>query len=889
MFWIASRELVSRRTASLLAGLGLLSATLGFVVLASTSQTTEAVLTGDIGRAWNTPYDILVRPPGHQAPLETLQGLIRPNFLGSASGGITMQQLAAIRGVSGVDVAAPVAVAGYMTWPAAEQVLLGAYAQGSSFVAFRVTATRTGDAGMTTYPPEISYILAAAQGQLVIDSQPVGPSTERLMVGNRSVFCTSEPDHLLRINCQGQYGPCPTPNCASAGANAISTFASLPQAVVVAGVDPQAEARLAGLDRCVSSGRYLSNTDSWTQVSAPNGFGSEKQIPVLVSDHTFIDESLTLKVDRATEPAIAATGDPFGQVSGWTPVVSSSWSADDLYRHYLDVVPKPIVSLSSTWTPGDVTYVGSGDQLRAQTTAPDYSVFQTSVNPLLTGEQLAPPEAKDVWFRQLTAHPISASYNASQGQPAFLPVGHYDPACLAGFNPLAGGALETYAPASVTLPDGHKLAPNASVTGYVNMPPTILTTLSGISVLDDPSHYAGAPGAALISVIRVRVAGTQQPGPAAQERLSRVASEIHDATGLQVDIVKGASPRQIRVDLPPGNFGRPALTVTEPWSVKGVGFRFLQAVSLQNLLMFSLVLLAATILVGETAYISVRRRKREFGVLRALGWPSARIAWLVELEMLMLGLVVGVIALLLGIPLALGLGVRTSTWQLFLVMPLAIFVAALATILPAMSAGRGTTMSVIGGTGSTRRSHPPASAMAVGMRELLTHRHGEAAMGVAALALGATLVGEVALISAGFRGQLDATLLGTYLTGQVRPFHFVIAVLTLAIGAIAAGEVVTLGYLERRTELGTLRAVGWPRQEVLKLLLAQAFALGLVGGVGAALLVVVTGVILSARATAIEVGVIAALAMALLGIAVAVIVPITHAFSASPADALRGE
>jgi len=138
------------------------------MLLASTSKTTEAVLTGDIGAAWASPYDILVRPPGHQAPLETAQGLVRPNFLGSMSGGITMRQLTAIRGIEGVDVAAPVAVAGYMTVPAYQQVNLAPYAAGSGFVAFRVTATRTGDAGMTTYPAEVSYILAAAQGQIIV-------------------------------------------------------------------------------------------------------------------------------------------------------------------------------------------------------------------------------------------------------------------------------------------------------------------------------------------------------------------------------------------------------------------------------------------------------------------------------------------------------------------------------------------------------------------------------------------------------------------------------------------------------------------------------------------------------------------------------------------------
>jgi hypothetical protein len=816
--------------------------------------------------------------------LEAQQGLIRPNFLGSVAGGITMKQLASIRGISGVEVAAPVAVAGYITVPAGEQVPLASYAQGSGYVAFRVTATRKGDAGMTTYPPQVSYFLAAAQGQLVVTSQSGGPGSERLVVGNQSVDCTG-----LHIACQGQYGVCDTASCPieAGSVHAIATDARLPQAIVVAGVDPQSEAQLAGLDRCVTSGRYLTGADSWNLLQIPQ-FGNVKQIPALVSDHTFIDESITLTVDRATDPTISATGDPFGRISGWAPVTSSSWSADDLYRHYLDIAQKPYVSLSDTWTPGDVTYSGSGDQLTAETTPPDYSVFKTSLLPDTPGELLAPPEAKDVWFRSLTPHPIDASYNKSDGPPAFLPVGSYNPACLAGFNPLAGGALETYAPASVTLPDGRHLGPNASVTGYVNMPPTVLTTLSGIQVLDDPNHYAGAAGAAFISVIRVRVAGTQQPGQVAQQRLSRVAAAIHDATGLQVDIVKGASPRQVQVTLPAGSFGRPALTVTEPWSVKGVGFRFLQAVSLQNLLMFSLVLVAASFLVGQTAYVSVRRRRSELAVLRAIGWPPWRIALLIELELLILGLAVGTVGLALGL-LVTGLAhIGSSWWTVLGVVPLSILIALVAGVVPAVSTMRGTTINVISQPEPIRDRQLPSSALALGFRQATVWRW-DVAMGVAALALGAALLGGIELIAAGFRGQLDTTFLGTYLAGQVRPFHFVVAGLTLAVGAIAAAQVITLAYLERRVHLATLRALGWPRAEVVKMLLGQAIALGLFAAAIAVAVSIAAGVALSASPVVILGSAGTALAMTVIATGIAVIAPVINAYAADPATGLRGE
>src|SRR5207302_3475698 len=113
------RELISRRTATVLSAAALLTATTSFLVLAGTAKTTRAALSGDIGRAWSTPYDLLVRPPGSRSSLETTQNLIRPNYVSGLLGGITMKQLEAIRSIPGVEVAAPIAMVGFVEWPSA--------------------------------------------------------------------------------------------------------------------------------------------------------------------------------------------------------------------------------------------------------------------------------------------------------------------------------------------------------------------------------------------------------------------------------------------------------------------------------------------------------------------------------------------------------------------------------------------------------------------------------------------------------------------------------------------------------------------------------------------------------------------------------------------------
>jgi putative ABC transport system permease protein len=123
----------------------------------------------------------------------------------------------------------------------------------------------------------------------------------------------------------------------------------------------------------------------------------------------------------------------------------------------------------------------------------------------------------------------------------------------------------------------------------------------------------------------------------------------------------------------------------------------------------------------------------------------------------------------------------------------------------------------------------------------------------------------------------------------VHSFHITLALLTLAIGVLAAGEIITLSYLERRIHLAVLRAVGWSRARILALLTAQALVLGLLGGVAGAILVGVTGMLLGATMSSIlfaaAIGLLVALAVTILAVAG----PLLLAYLAQPAEILRGE
>jgi putative ABC transport system permease protein len=106
------RRRAGRATALLL---GVSVATTGFAVLTGSTATSRLQVVGAVQENFRSAYDILVRPTGDRTPLEEQRELVRPNFLSGQFGGITMDQYERVRKVSGVDVAAPIAMIGYVT------------------------------------------------------------------------------------------------------------------------------------------------------------------------------------------------------------------------------------------------------------------------------------------------------------------------------------------------------------------------------------------------------------------------------------------------------------------------------------------------------------------------------------------------------------------------------------------------------------------------------------------------------------------------------------------------------------------------------------------------------------------------------------------------------
>jgi hypothetical protein len=266
---------------------------------------------------------------------------------------------------------------------------------------------------------------------------------------------------------------------------------------------------------------------------------------------------------------------------------------------------------------------------------------------------------------------------------------------------------------------------------------------------------------------------------------------------------------------------------------------------------------------------------------------------LVESEMLALALVAGVGAAIVGVGLVRFTGVRIDSPRLAAIIPLSVVIAFCAALLPAIGAGRGSTVQTIRGrspkANDRRRMPQGGSITLMAIRDLIGGWLAEALLGLGVVLIGAVLLGEVVLISRSFQGQLDATVLGTYLSAQVEPFHVVLAVLTLVVASIAVAEVIGLSYLERQPQMAVLRSIGWSSLRLAQFLCVQVLVLSLAAGFVAASIVFGSGLLLGASATvSVEAG-LAAAGTAVVCIAFGISFPLWVTIRTPPARALRGE
>ena len=716
---------------------------------------------------------------------------------------------------------------------------------------YRVTTTWVSDGGSSRITGPASYIYLTSN-RLGWASQS-GDNTEVAPDGRRVVVCPylgyarspfgvaaqTLTSCFSRINGEGIPG-------LAGGETYVDPFSGVDWTfpLLIAAIDPVAEARLDGLNQAITSGRYLSESPVPGTVATAGA--PVTTIPVLAAASSGIGEYAVTTVRKLASPA----GVPDLDLAGVRrEAIAPGRTVQTLPHHTAAGVPaaagRHVAKVKAV--PASARLLDRRpDQLPARRRRQPHSRpgAQPRVGMAVRGSSAilpAPMDNADNQYRVLHGHQVSGQLPGETITESLAPrlAGIFSPARIEAFDPLTRVPLGGYEPtiaapadaASRRVLHGQDLLPNQNLGGYVSQPVQLVTTLSSLPALENSNFSGKINAAAPISVIRVRAAGVTGANAVSRARVQQVAQEIAVGTGLDTDIVAGSSLVPVRISLPAGRFGQPALQLTENWVKKGVVLAILTAVDRKSVVLFVLILLVCALFVANSATAAVRSRRRELGVLACLGWTRPRLFATVLGELAALGLVAGLAGGLVSLPLARALGLHVSAGRAALAVPVAMALAVAAGAVPAWLGCRADPVaSVRPPVLAVRRGRQVRSITGLALVNV-ARTPGRTLVGMLALAVGVAALTLLTAVTLAFRGVVIGSLLGDAVAVQVRGVDYVAVAATVALGVLAVADVLFLNIRERAAELAAIQASGWPEPALSRLIATEGVLIGVAGSV----------------------------------------------------------
>ncbi len=154
------------------------------MLLTGSAEVSRLEVTQTVDANYRSSYDVLVRPKGSQTAIERRQGTVRPNYLSGIYGGISLAQVDQIKKVSGVEVAAPIAMVGQVVQNVSVPVDVTDEVEAGSSL-FRFTSTGSNSGGLNTFDGPAGYTYVADGVSLDLTAGNDIPVTQQ--VGGRDV------------------------------------------------------------------------------------------------------------------------------------------------------------------------------------------------------------------------------------------------------------------------------------------------------------------------------------------------------------------------------------------------------------------------------------------------------------------------------------------------------------------------------------------------------------------------------------------------------------------------------------------------------------------------------------------------------------------------------
>lgn len=147
--------------------------------------------------------------------------------------------------------------------------------------------------------------------------------------------------------------------------------------------------------------------------------------------------------------------------------------------------------------------------------------------------------------------------------------------------------------------------------------PHAYTTLEAASLLK---------GNKPIDAIRVKVSGISKYDENAVRRIERAAKDINERTGLHVDIVAGSSTRNILVTIPGYKEAKGIGKVLERWTTLGTAAQVMGIWNTAGAVLIVLFIAGRFLFIVNRISCSLIARKREIGIVMAVGWDDGKIS-----------------------------------------------------------------------------------------------------------------------------------------------------------------------------------------------------------------------------------------------------------------------
>ncbi|MDI6618463.1 MAG: ATP-binding cassette domain-containing protein [Clostridiales bacterium] len=164
---------------------------------------------------------------------------------------------------------------------------------------------------------------------------------------------------------------------------------------------------------------------------------------------------------------------------------------------------------------------------------------------------------------------------------------------------------------------GRKVDPTIYPGSFVPSAPHAYTTLEAASLLK---------GNKPIDAIRVKVSGISKYDENAVRRIKRAAKDINERTGLHVDIVAGSSTRNILVTIPGYKEAKGIGKVLERWTTLGTAAQVMGIWNTAGAVLIVLFIAGRFLFIVNRISCSLIARKREIGIVMAVGWDDGKIS-----------------------------------------------------------------------------------------------------------------------------------------------------------------------------------------------------------------------------------------------------------------------